>query len=158
MINLISIMGIFILDRIAKCLIVYFLLPNRTIHVTNFFNITYVQNKGMAFGIMNTAASSTGTFVLIVGVNLLAIIILLLWLIKPGTNRWMTTGISFIISGAMGNLVDRLLYKSVIDFLDFHVGHYHWPAFNIADAAVTIGTVLLGIGFLIRERYASRSL
>ena len=158
MIKLIVIMGIFILDRLTKCLITQYLNPNYTIHVTDFFNITYIQNRGMAFGIMNTPAHSMGTFFLIVSVNLIAIIILLLWLIKPGNNKWITTGISFIIGGAMGNLVDRLIYKNVIDFLDFHIGQYHWPAFNIADAAITMGTALLGIGFLIRGKYASRSL
>ena len=150
-----NIIGIIILDRLTKYIVVHSLKPYQAIHITDFFNITYVQNKGIAFGIMNNLAHSMTTFLLLIAVNLIAIIILTLWLFKPGNNIWITIGISFIIGGAIGNLMDRFMYKCVIDFLDFHINQYHWPAFNIADAAVTTGTVFLGIGFLVKDKYAS---
>ncbi len=158
MIKAAIIVGIIILDRITKHIIIHALQPHQAIHVTNFFNIVHVQNKGIAFGALNNAAHSTATFSLLIAVNLIAIIILTFWMFKPGNNTWITTGISFIIGGAIGNLMDRVIYKCVIDFLDFHISQYHWPAFNIADAAVTTGTLLLGIGFLIKGTYASRSI
>ena len=84
-----------------------------------------------------------------IGASLAAIVVLVWWLarLKPG-ERLMAFALSLVLGGAVGNLIDRLAYGEVIDFLDFYIGSYHWPAFNVADAAITIGTILIGLVFL----------
>jgi len=84
-----------------------------------------------------------------VGAGLTAVLFLLIWFFRLKTkDRLITWGISLILGGALGNMVDRFRFREVVDFLDFHIGAYHWPAFNIADSAITMGTVLIGISLV----------
>lgn len=147
-----NIISIIVLDQITKYIVMHSIRPHQIIPVTKFFNITYIHNKGMVFGIMGNSSLSPFLFI---GASILAIIILILWSLRPGNNLWINTGLSLVIGGAIGNLIDRIVFGGVIDFLDFHIGRYHWPAFNVADTAITIGTIILGIGLLLKNRYAS---
>lgn len=126
---------IFVIDQITKYLIKSFVSPFEVIKVLPFFNIVYVENVGAAFGMFK----SLGIFFFI-AVAALAIIFISILIIKDKDNR---LGFSLLLGGAAGNLTDRLIYGYVIDFLDVHVGRYHWPAFNVADSALTIGIFLL---------------
>lgn len=156
MIKIGSIVGVIILDRLTKFIITHRLRPSQSIHITDFFNITYIQNKGIAFGILNKHSDSISVFLTLMAINIIAIILLVLWLYRSSNNGWITTGISIIIGGAVGNLIDRIRYRGVVDFIDLHIRQYHWPAFNIADTAVTTGTIILGIGLLlIKNKNAS---
>jgi len=146
--------GIIILDQITKYIVVHTIKLHHTIPITKFFSITYIQNKGIAFGIMNNFSHPVLP-ILFISINIFAVIILILWSIRPENNIWINTGLSLIIGGAVGNLIDRFIFGSVVDFLDFHIAQYHWPAFNIADMAITIGTILLGIGFIVKGKYVS---
>ncbi len=110
-----------------------------TIEVTSFFNIILVYNKGISFGMFNEAQYSQWLFITLTCAIMFAMLCWL-WFAK---NILTVSAISLIIGGAVGNLINRLQYGAVVDFLDFHIGLWHYPAFNIADAAICIGVFLL---------------
>jgi signal peptidase II len=114
------------------------------IRVLPFFDIVYAENTGSAFGMFKAFGSS---FFIII--SLAAIVILSVFLIKDQSNR---IAFSLLLGGAAGNLTDRLLYGHVIDFLDIYVGTHHWPAFNVADSALTLGVILLLLSVVFCNR------
>jgi signal peptidase II len=119
--------------------------------IGGFFNLTHVRNTGGAFGVFGGERSGLGSF-LFVAVSLIAIgIILYLFIKAKESEKTLALSFSLVLSGAMGNLVDRLRYGEVIDFFDFHFRSYHWPAFNIADAAICVGIGLMALELLIKD-------
>ena len=106
--------------------------------IQGFFHFTYVTNDGMAFGLSFPGGKQVLLFVTL---SLTGVIIWMLWKEKNSHNL-IRYGLSFILAGAIGNMIDRVLYGKVVDFLDFHIGGYHWPAFNIADVAICTGIVI----------------
>ena len=111
--------------------------------IEGFFNITYVRNPGAAFSFL---ADSPAAFrsVFFVTVTSLAILCILYCIVKDAfEDPLMTFGLSLIMSGAVGNLIDRVRLGEVVDFIDLYIGSYHWPAFNVADSAITVGAFLL---------------
>ncbi len=125
---------IFIVDQFTKYLALKFLWPDKVIKVLPFFNLVYVENTGTAFGMFKSLGSAF--FIILAIITTLFLVYLL---VKDSTN-WLVY--SLIISGAVGNITDRLIYGYVIDFIDLHIGGFHWPAFNVADSAISIGIVL----------------
>lgn len=113
---------------------------HKVIEVTSFFNIVMAWNRGVSFGIFNTA-SPYNAYVLS-GLALAIVIGLLMWLRKAETAMTQLA-LGLIIGGALGNVVDRLRWGAVADFLDVHAFGMHWPAFNVADSAITLGAVIL---------------
>jgi signal peptidase II len=113
--------------------------PPRVIEITSFFNLVLVQNRGVSFGLFNSGAPM-GVWIL-TGLAVAIVAFLLVWLWRA-ESRLATVLLGLIIGGAIGNVTDRLHYGAVMDFLDFHIGGYHWPAFNVADSAITVGAVL----------------
>ncbi|HSC77458.1 MAG TPA: signal peptidase II, partial [Candidatus Acidoferrales bacterium] len=112
-----------------------------------FFNFTHLQNRGAAFGLFADSDSSlVQTFLIAFSVAALLLVLFLLW--RGVSSAWSGWGLGLILGGALGNLIDRLRAGSVVDFLDFHLGRYHWPAFNLADSAVVIGAIALIIEVL----------
>jgi len=122
-------------DQATKYLILNNLRLHEEIPVTSFFNIVYARNTGSAFGMFKELGNP-----FFIAVALLAIIVVIILLIKDEHNRG---GFSLILGGAAGNLADRISHGYVIDFLDIHLGRHHWPAFNVADSALTAGVFLL---------------
>jgi len=123
--------------------------------IDNFFAITHIRNPGVAFGLFAEGPSEYKTY-LFIGFSVIAIVAILIFFHQtPQKNRMVRIGLILIFSGAIGNLIDRILYQEVIDFLDFYYGTYHWPAFNIADSCITIG-VLLMFADLIQAGRASQ--
>jgi len=108
--------------------------------LTSFFNIVSAWNKGVSFSMFWTSAE-TGPWILS-GVALVIALGLAFWLTRV-SHVLTALGIGLVIGGALGNIIDRLRFGAVFDFLDFYVGTYHWPAFNVADSCITIGVVLL---------------
>ncbi len=136
--------GVFLLDRLTKLVIesAVMLYDTRTV-IPGFFQIVHAKNTGIAFGLFADAPASTRTFVLVFLSGLaLAGVGALWWASNPVSGR-ACTALSLILGGALGNLFDRVRYGGVVDFLDFHVGSYHWPAFNVADSAIVVGGGLL---------------
>jgi signal peptidase II len=110
--------------------------------IENFFNLTYIRNKGAAFGMMASSEPLLRLSFLLL-FSLLAIIFLTVVLLRlPQTEKFLTVALALILGGAIGNLVDRFLYGEVIDFLDFYFWSFHWPAFNLADSFITIGVTV----------------
>ena len=132
-------------DQISKILVRINMSLYESIPViTNFFNLTYVTNDGMAFGInfpFGIYIFSTISFIFTV------FLFWYLWTIKEN-GIVIRTGVALIIAGAVGNLIDRIFLGSVVDFLDFMIGNYHWYVFNFADSYVTIG-----MGFILYDSF-----
>jgi signal peptidase II len=124
-------------------------LPFARVEVTSFFNWVMVWNKGISFGIMNHETDYGPLLLTVLAVVITAIFLWLLLKKPVSVNSW---GFALIIGGAIGNVIDRLRFGAVIDFLDFHAKDYHWPAFNIADSCVCIGVFLLIIWGLFFEQ------
>ena len=119
--------------------------------IQDFFHLTYVTNDGMAFGL----SFAGGKFFLLSLILLLtAFIIGLLWKERDG-HPLVKYGLALILSGAIGNLVDRIINGSVVDFLDFMIGNFHWYIFNVADSAVTVGMALFIYHSIILEKKES---
>ena len=126
---------IVLLDLITKYLIENYVQPHEVINILPFLNIVNIKNPGAAFGIL--PALGNNIFILI---SLLAIVVVLYLLKKSGAAELVS--LSLILGGAIGNLIDRITIGKVIDFIDFFAGKWHWPAFNVADSALTVGIFL----------------
>jgi len=111
--------------------------------IPGFFDLTYVRNPGAAFGFLAQASPAFRSF-FFSAVAVIAVFLILYFIIrhKEGTLL-QATALSLISGGALGNLLDRVRFGEVVDFLDFYVGSYHWPAFNVADSAISVGACLL---------------
>ena len=120
--------------------------------LTSFFNLVLTANRGMSFGLFNTnAAMNTVVFTLLAAVIVIALAV---WLHRAH-NPVIRVALGMIIGGAIGNVIDRLMRGAVVDFLDFHIGAWHWYAFNLADAAICLGVIgLLLDGLLARPKAA----
>jgi len=120
--------------------------------IEGFFNIIYIRNPGAAFGFM-AGASPLFRSVFFLAVTLAAILLILHYLRQTGVRETsVVLSLALILAGAVGNLIDRVRFGEVIDFLDVYVGTYHWPAFNVADAAITTGASLLLLILLGKKR------
>jgi signal peptidase II len=137
---------ILLLDQISKVYVDSSMHLHESIPVIEgLFSITYVRNPGAAFGFLADASPLFRSFFFAVA-TLLAIVLVLhyLWKSKVKEPR-LTFALSLILSGAVGNLMDRVRLGEVIDFLDFYIGTAHWPAFNVADSAISMGAIMLFI-------------
>ena len=121
-----------------------------------FFNLVHVRNTGGAFGIFGGERGGIGSIIFI-AVSLIAIgSILYLFVRLTEHDRTLSLSFSLILSGAIGNLLDRLRFGEVIDFLDFYLFSHHWPAFNIADSAISLGIGLMALELLLRDQKKSK--
>ncbi len=145
--------GILFLDQLTKSMIVQRLpLYQRVEVIPGFFNIIHVRNTGGAFGIFGGEKGGLGSILFVV-VSLIAVGAIIFFFIKiREAERTLALSFSLVLSGAMGNLIDRLRYGEVVDFLDFHLSTYHWPAFNVADSAICIGIGLMALELLKRDK------
>jgi signal peptidase II len=146
---------VFILDQAGKYVAVKHLLGKAEIKVTSFFNLVLVYNSGAAFGFLSDASGWQN--MLFIGVALVAVVAILLIARRLGVNETQVIiGLMLILGGAAGNLLDRVLHGYVIDFIDLYYQSWHWPAFNVADSAITVGAVLLvldALGLGIRQKH-----
>ncbi len=149
---------ILILDQITKLWIEsnFVLGETRTV-IPGLFNLVFVLNKGAAFGFLADLEGNLRTYFFI-GATALAVV-LIIYLLRTVHRRdyYLFSALGLILGGALGNMIDRIRLGMVIDFLDFHLGSHHWPAFNIADVAISIGAILLIVSFYKKKRYATDS-
>ncbi|MBE1236413.1 lipoprotein signal peptidase [Phaeovibrio sulfidiphilus] len=128
-------------DQASKVWIAFELMnPPRTIEITGFFNLVLVYNTGVSFGLFSNG--SPWSVYALAGLALLVCVALLWWLRRVETRAQMLA-LGLIVGGAFGNVVDRLVYGAVVDFLDVHAFGHHWPAFNVADSAICVGAAFL---------------
>ena len=119
--------------------------------VLPFFNLTLVHNPGAAFSFLADAGGWQRIFFVVLSGVVSAVLVAWLWRL-PREARLLGVALALVLGGAVGNLVDRVAYGYVIDFLDFHAGGWHWPAFNVADSAISCGVVLLLVDGLFGGR------
>jgi signal peptidase II len=146
--------AVVVADQLTKWLILgYF--DNRAAReeLTGFLNLVLVYNKGAAFSLFASAPGWQTP--LLVGFALVAAAIVSVLIVRQPGRRLLCLGLALILGGALGNLIDRLRFGHVVDFLDFHALGWHWPAFNVADSAISVGAVLLILeGFVHHEKRA----
>ncbi|MBF0518490.1 MAG: signal peptidase II [Nitrospirae bacterium] len=127
---------ILLLDQLTKYLITVKLTLYEVVPVVSFFNIVSARNLGSAFSTFQALGNP-----IFITITLIALVVIVVLLLK--SHKKETLSYSLILGGAAGNLFDRIVRGSVVDFLDCHIGNYHWPAFNVADSALTIGIFLI---------------
>lgn len=136
--------GIIVADQITKFLITLHLaLYEHIVVIKGFFNITHVLNPGGAFGLLATQSPGVRKFVFLFLSSLVALFVVWLYRKVCRTHVVLSYGLAMIFGGAVGNLIDRFRFGVVVDFLDVHIGAHHWPAFNVADSAISVGMVIL---------------
>ncbi len=147
-----------IIDQLTKL----WILKNFRLHeqlniIPGFFDLVYVTNTGAAFGLFSGSENWLRQL-FFVGVALVAMVVIV-YAYKQLKEQGavFTVSLGLIGGGAIGNLIDRLRFGSVVDFLDFYVKGYHWPAFNVADSAITVGVGLFLLGTLLQQRQEKRS-
>ncbi|MBI4682705.1 MAG: signal peptidase II [Nitrospirae bacterium] len=137
---------IIFLDYLTKKIIVAKIMLYESINVLPFLNIVHVQNRGAAFSILSNMGNKY-----FIGIYVIAIIAIVIYLSRL-TKGLELIALSLILGGAVGNLIDRILIGKVTDFIDVFVGRWHWPAFNVADSALTIGIVLFLLANIKQEK------
>ena len=146
--------AIIVLDRVTKLWIVSHIQSGHAIVVIpNVFRLTHVLNSGAAFSMFETSPSPTLVRNLLVGFSIVAVVVVVALLWRMGrTVSVMSVALALILGGAIGNLYDRIKLKYVVDFLEVHIIHYHWPDFNVADSAIVVGACLLLLEMLRPQR------
>ncbi len=141
-------------DQLSKVAILHIfaghVLGNREI-VTSFFNLALTYNRGMSFGLFNDGPGVNAFFFSLVAAAIVAVLVY--WL-RRVASPFLAIAIGLIIGGAVGNVIDRIRLGAVVDFLDFHVGSWHWPAFNLADSAICVGVAAMLLDGLLLRREA----
>jgi signal peptidase II len=142
---------VIVLDYLSKAAVLASVAPGESRSLTPFFNLVLVFNTGAAFSFL--AAAQGWQTLLFIAIAVVASIFISFLIFKNENKNIFCTGLALILGGALGNLYDRLAYGHVVDFLDFHAAGWHWPAFNVADSAITVGAAILILeGFLNREQ------
>ncbi len=139
-----------VLDQLSKIGIAHVLHDGQILRLTSFFNLILAYNKGAAFSFLASQSGWQRHFFAII--SIVAILLIMYLLKKHAHQTLFCLSLSLILGGAVGNLIDRLLYGHVIDFLDVHALGWHWPTFNIADCGITMGAILFIIDELKRVR------
>ena len=141
---------IVVLDQLTKVLVMGRFQYGDSLPITSFFNLVRVHNLGAAFSFLSDAGGWQRWF--FTGLGAVAAVVMVWMLRSHPAQRLFCSAISFILGGAVGNVIDRLLHGHVVDFLDFHWAGWHFPAFNVADCAITLGAALLILDELLRVR------
>lgn len=146
--------AVIVLDQLTKHLVMRHIPKHSVMQVIpGFFDVINVRNPGAAFGILNGAHGSWRVaFFIIVS---LAALCLIAVLVRKATDRFTVVALSLISGGAVGNLIDRIRFGEVVDFIDWYYRSWHWPTFNIADSAITVGVGLLAIDMLFLHKQES---
>ncbi|RLB19267.1 MAG: signal peptidase II [Deltaproteobacteria bacterium] len=150
--------AVFCLDQVSKWLVAHHipLFQSRVI-IPGLFNLVHTHNRGIAFGLLNRDSSSPTIF-LITAASLVVIVVLIIWYVRSTEkDTFLTLGISLIMGGTLGNMTDRLRLGLVVDFLDIYLGRFHWPAFNVADSSITIGTFMIGLSLILSHKRSSHA-
>lgn len=128
--------AVIVLDQLTKAWILAVMDPPREIEVTPFFNLVLAWNRGVSFSLFHSEADYAPYVLSAVA---LVVVAGLLWWLRRAERLLPSLAIGLVVGGAIGNVIDRLRFGAVVDFLDFHAAGWHWPAFNVADSAITLG-------------------
>ncbi|HKC09775.1 MAG TPA: signal peptidase II [Methylomirabilota bacterium] len=148
---------VLVLDLVTKHLALERLPPGRPVHVIDsFFSLTLVMNPGLAFGMLAGTPAGWRWLVALLSIGALTVLAVVGLRMLPTGGRFTPLALGLIFGGAVGNLIDRSRFGAVVDFLDFYWRGYHWPAFNVADASISVGVVLLALRMLLAPASPSR--
>ena len=149
---------IIVLDQITKAAIAArFSMHESYAIIDGFFNLVYIMNPGAAFGFL-AGASATFRYIFFIGITVLALVLIIFYLLKSKPhNILIVLSLTMIFAGAVGNMIDRIRFGSVVDFLDVYVGTWHWPAFNVADSAISIGAALMIWEMIVNRKKGNAS-
>ena len=144
--------GVLVLDQLSKLYIATHMRLFEIIYVLPVFNIALLHNTGAAFSVLAGAAGWIRWFFIALALGI--VVAIAIWLIRASAaaSRWMTVGLALVAGGALGNAMDRLTHGYVVDFLQFHYQGWFFPAFNVADSAITVGAALLIIDGMFLQR------
>ena len=163
------ILGAIIADQLTKSVLLYLItggvplfgmawdivpVPYLMAHVCNFFNIVFTWNPGASFSMLRGVGETAPIIMVVLTAFIIGLITYYLFARAPKYER---APLALIVGGAIGNLIDRVRFGAVVDFLDFHIGGWHWPAFNIADSCIVIGVAWLLISFVLARRRCIRA-
>ena len=144
--------GVILIDQLSKALILGYVPFNHSITVLKgFFNIIHIHNPGGAFGLMANLSPTLRSLIFLFISSLAVGVIFYFYKKTPPNYPWLTAAFALIFGGAIGNLIDRVRFGTVIDFLDFYVGNLHWPAFNIADSAISAGIIIFVFHLIFKK-------
>lgn len=129
-------------DQVSKIIAVKYLFHKPAVEILPFFNFSLAFNTGSAFGFLHSASGWQNMFFITVTVIVSAVIVYMISKLGP-ENKSEVIGLMLVLGGALGNVIDRIRLHKVVDFLDFYVNNWHWPTFNIADSAITVGAIIL---------------
>jgi len=133
-----------VLDQVTKYMVASHIPLYYSIKVIDgFLNITHIRNAGVAFGLFAEQPLEYKSLVFVAVSTIASGAILFIFHQSPAERRWVNSGLILIFSGAIGNMIDRIVHKEVIDFIDVYFGNFHWPAFNVADSCITIGVAIM---------------
>jgi len=139
-----------ILDQVTKAIALERLSPGMPIPVVDgFCSLTLVFNPGLAFGMLAETPPAWRWIVAVLSLGALAVLLVLIGRLLPTGGAMTACGLGLVVGGAVGNLIDRVRFGAVVDFLDFYWRTYHWPAFNVADSAISVGVTLLALRMLL---------
>jgi signal peptidase II len=138
---------VFVSDQLTKFAASDYLMRHGDVQLTSFLNFVLVHNTGAAFGFLSSASGWQNILFIVVALVACIVILWMTWRLAAN-DLVLGAGLMLVLGGAAGNLTDRLLHGYVIDFIDVYYGAWHWPAFNVADSAITVGAVLLALDAL----------
>jgi signal peptidase II len=147
--------GIVAVDQVTKWLVLASFAPGERRELTGFLNLVLWFNKGAAFSFLADAEGWQRP--LLVAFALAAAVVVSVLLVRSPGKRMFAGGLALILGGALGNVIDRVRFGHVVDFIDLHAGGWHWPAFNVADSAITLGAVLLILDGLVHHEGRARA-
>ena len=148
--------AVVVLDQVAKVIALDRLPPGVSVVVTSWLNLTLVMNPGLAFGLLGGVPLAWRWIVAALSIVALVVLARVALRVLPAGGWPGQVAVAFIFGGAVGNLIDRARFGAVVDFVDVHWRGYHWPAFNVADSAISVGVVLLALR-LLRDRSPAAS-
>jgi signal peptidase II len=143
-----------VLDQLSKAAVLGFFSGQAFgahARITPFFNLVLTYNRGMSFGLFNNGAGVNALLFSLLAAGI--VVVLVFWLSRV-ESPFLAVAIGFVIGGAIGNVIDRIRFGAVVDFLDFYIGSWHWPAFNIADSAICVGVAAMLLDGLLLRREA----
>jgi signal peptidase II len=140
---------VIVVDQTTKLVVLAAFETGEVRPVLPFFNLVLVWNRGVSFGMLGSSGAAVRW--LLTGFALVVVIVLLVWL-RRVDSRLTASALGLVMGGAVGNVIDRVRFGAVVDFLDVHAAGWHWPAFNVADSAICVGAVLLVLDNLLAPR------
>jgi signal peptidase II len=146
---------VIVLDQLSKWFVASHMQVYETVHVLPVFNIALLHNTGAAFSLLAGQPGWQRWFFVILALVIAALIVAWLWRMPANAGHWLAAGLALVAGGAVGNVWDRLVQGYVVDFLQFHWAGWFFPAFNVADSAITVGAIMLILdGMFLQRRSA----